>query len=142
MHVFLETLEKLLHRNGRKRPWLAEQTGVSLSTINSWYAADRPPKVELAFRIAQVMEVSIETLLTGKELPQKRFDNAVLSRLVRYLETKDHDSLMKIEGILLALAYVDLAELVEKNIADKITGGAVNGALGAILVSMNRENRE
>lgn len=131
MHIFLKSVEELLHKKGFKRPWLAQETGISLSTINTWFSSDRPPRVELAYKIAQALDISLETLLTGKEPVRKEFEDETLSRIVRYLETKDHRSLTRIEAVLSVLEYLDLEKLMKTRISDKITDSLVGEVLRA-----------
>ncbi len=142
MHIFLKTVEELLNRKGRKRPWLAQETGISLSTINTWFSSNRPPRVELAFKIAQSLSVSIETLLTGKEGPKKNYADDTLNKIISYLETKDHQSLMRIESVLCALEYLDLGRLIRNNIADRINDRLINDTLKAVLISDIQEESQ
>lgn len=60
-----QVLEVLLTARGRDRRWLAEEIGVSLSRVHSWFAhgqAQRRISVEDVPALAAALEVSIETL--------------------------------------------------------------------------------
>ena len=129
MNTFLRMVDELLHEKGRKRPWLAQETGINLSTINTWFASDRPPRADVAFKIAQALEVPLEVLLTGERTPVARYSDEMLNGIVTYLEDMDHEGLVRIDAILRTLAYVDLVDLAKANVSKKITDQVVSDAL-------------
>lgn len=67
MNQFLKTLDTELSKMQRKRPWLSEQTGISISTINSWYKNDRYPTVEALMNISETLDLSIDYLIFGRD---------------------------------------------------------------------------
>ena len=67
MNTFLTNLSHALVNMGRKRPWLSEQTGISLNTINNWYYGEQTmPKADSAYKIAQALGTTVEWLVTSK----------------------------------------------------------------------------
>ena len=67
LHPFLENLEKVLFSIRRKRPWLADEIGISVSTINSWFSKNKLPLLDNAYKVAKVLNVSLDFLMTGEE---------------------------------------------------------------------------
>ena len=129
MNTFLSMMDELLREKGHRRPWLAQETGINLSTINTWFASDRPPRVDVAFKLAQALEVPLEVLLTGERTPRRIYADTVLNDLVAYLETKDHEGLVRIEAILRTVEYMDLTDLARADVLDKITDRVIGEAL-------------
>jgi transcriptional regulator with XRE-family HTH domain len=83
MNAFLENLNVVLTRDGHRRPWLAEKSGVGLSTINNWFAYDRWPALDMAYAVAKTVGVSIEELMGEEPLaPKSRLFSGVRGELV------------------------------------------------------------
>ena len=99
MNDFLKRLDDLLHEQGRKRPWLAEETGIGLSTINNWFSKNRYPMVNTALKIARALGVSIDYLMTGEE-PGLTFEDPLMKEIYRYLETLTHAELNEVWGMI------------------------------------------
>ncbi len=74
MNQFLESVSIELVKLGRRRPWLSEVSGVSLSTINNWFAYDRWPQLDHAYKISiaigQPLPVLMGELPRDSHLPQ------------------------------------------------------------------------
>ena len=66
----------------------------------------------MAFRIARALRVPLEKLLTGEDTPRKYYADTVFNDLGGYLETKDHESLVRIKAIIRTAELVDLVEMV------------------------------
>lgn len=52
-----------LQKRSKKRPWLAEQTGISLSTINNWYSKETMPNLGHIILICDAFQISIDKLV-------------------------------------------------------------------------------
>ena len=63
LNPFLKRLNDQLLELGQNRVWLHRQTGIKLSTINSWISNNRYPRVDHAYRIAKELKVTVEYLL-------------------------------------------------------------------------------
>ncbi|MGJ7033416.1 helix-turn-helix transcriptional regulator [Niabella hirudinis] len=58
----------VLLENEKSNIWLAEQLGVSRTTVSKWCTNDNQPTVETLFKIAEVLGVEVcEMLVTGKK---------------------------------------------------------------------------
>jgi transcriptional regulator with XRE-family HTH domain len=92
LNPFLQRVDDALHRQKRKRPWLADQVGVSISTVNTWFKQNRIPRVDVAVQIAKALSATVEYLVTGEgEQVQEQIDPeyAALCRFLRGLSPKD-----------------------------------------------------
>ncbi|HEX7756153.1 MAG TPA: helix-turn-helix transcriptional regulator [Niabella sp.] len=58
----------VLLENEKSNIWLAEELGVSRTTVSKWCTNDNQPTVETLFKIAEVLDVDVcELLVTGKK---------------------------------------------------------------------------
>lgn len=58
----------VLLENEKSNIWLAEQLGVSRTTVSKWCTNDNQPTVETLFKIAEALGVEVcELLVTGKK---------------------------------------------------------------------------
>lgn len=58
----------VLLENEKTNIWLAEELGVSRTTVSKWCTNDNQPTVETLFKIAEVLGVEVcELLVTGKK---------------------------------------------------------------------------
>lgn len=69
MNTFLSNVDHALARIGKKRPWLADTSGVGLSTVNNWFAYDRTPNCEQGLAVAKALGTTIEALMGEKLTP-------------------------------------------------------------------------
>lgn len=63
---------------------ISRATGIPCSTISNWIRYDRHPPVDLAAKIANVLGVSIEWMLTGVE-PYEDYDEDTDSERIVHL---------------------------------------------------------
>ena len=92
MEVFLKIIDELLKERGEKRPWLSKQTGISLSTINTWYNEKGTPNLPKVLKVARALEVPLDQLATGKE-PENKYSSPVIKEIVDFLESKNEEDL-------------------------------------------------
>jgi len=58
----------VLLENEKSNIWLAEELGVSRTTVSKWCTNDNQPTVETLFKIAEVLGVEVsELLVVGKK---------------------------------------------------------------------------
>ncbi|GIM45225.1 transcriptional regulator [Collibacillus ludicampi] len=55
-------LEKLIRQRGLKKVWIAEQCGITRSTLSSISAGKQEPTLRVALKIARLFDVSVEEL--------------------------------------------------------------------------------
>jgi len=46
MERFWKEVDKALAEQGKRRPWLADKTGISLGRINNWYVRGTLPRLD------------------------------------------------------------------------------------------------
>jgi transcriptional regulator with XRE-family HTH domain len=56
-------IEEFLDARGTKKKWLAEQLDVTPSTVSKWCANTMQPRIEMLYRIAEVLDVEVRELL-------------------------------------------------------------------------------
>lgn len=84
---FWENVDEELKFRGMERKELGTKAGFPESYISKGIARKSSPSADLALRIAKVLNVSIEFLITGKE-PQKNSVDGRLSPDTKRLITK------------------------------------------------------
>ena len=62
-----EIFEKLLKERGITAYRVAQETGVTTSTLTSWKQGKYVPKMDKLRKIADYLQVSVEYLMTGEE---------------------------------------------------------------------------
>ena len=58
---------EFLDDRGIKKIWLAEPTGVTSSTVTKWCANTMQPRIEMLYRIAEVLDVEVRELLVASK---------------------------------------------------------------------------
>ena len=59
----MNRIKEVLEQKGIKQIWLAEQLDKSYNMVNSYVGNRRQPSVEVLFRIADILKVSVKDLL-------------------------------------------------------------------------------
>ena len=96
MQDFLIRIETCLRKKNQRRPWLSTMTGISLSTINTWFAEDRiPGKLEQITAVADALGVSLDYLVRGKE--NKTIENFRFKKILEVMEFLDDAALGELE---------------------------------------------
>ena len=67
MSIFWDRLNKLLKEQEKSQYSLAEECEIPLGTFNKWKKKGIYPKTDKVLKIAEVLNVSVEFLLTGDE---------------------------------------------------------------------------
>ncbi len=93
MSIFWKNVKDCLAYKNMLNKELASNADVNLGTLNNQISADKLPDLESAYKIAKVLNVSLEYLLTGKSTnknePQLPYDD--LSLLETYHRLSEHD---------------------------------------------------
>ena len=91
MSDFWRRVDEELEYKGINRTYLSKECGFSLTNIGQGIKLGSTPSAETAVKIAKVLEVSVEYLVTGQE-NQKKSENSDLNELlhdIRYLSDED-----------------------------------------------------
>ena len=66
MNNFLQNLKDELDYQGITHKELSFKTGISINTIHSWFSKDIFPPLNSAYKVAQVLNQSLEFLISGE----------------------------------------------------------------------------
>jgi transcriptional regulator with XRE-family HTH domain len=108
MHTFLHIVDKILKDKGKRRTWLSKQTGIALSTINSWFSKNIFPKADDALKVAQALNTSLDYLMSGKGMPAG--NDPILQNIINFLKKQNHETLISIESSLTIFNYVNITQ--------------------------------
>lgn len=107
---FLERVDQLLLKNNLNRNELSQRAGIKKDTMYGFWKYDRIPRADDAAKIGNVLGVSVEYLLTGKDLPRKQI-NPVKKELINFIEDQNDENFLKeILGALKTLQYLRLTK--------------------------------
>ncbi|MBR6081195.1 MAG: helix-turn-helix transcriptional regulator [Treponema sp.] len=67
MELFAERLERLIKEKKLTQIVVADTVGIRRPTISDWKKNGSYPTADVAVKIAKLLEVSVEYLITGKE---------------------------------------------------------------------------
>ena len=59
----MNRIKEVLENKGIKQTWLAEQLGKSYNMVNSYAANRRQPSLEVLYKIAEILNVSVKDLI-------------------------------------------------------------------------------
>lgn len=60
-------IKAAIAEQGRTSLWLAEQIGVSKTTVSKWCRNQMQPTVESLFQVAEALDVDVRTLLVSNK---------------------------------------------------------------------------
>ncbi len=82
MSDFWRRVDEELEYKGINRTYLAKECGFSLTNIGQGIKLGSTPSAETAVKIAKVLGVSVEYLVTGNESP-RRVENPEINEIMR-----------------------------------------------------------
>lgn len=59
----MNKIKEILDKKGIKQTWLAEQLGKSFNMVNAYVHNRRQPPLDVLYKIADILDVSIKDLL-------------------------------------------------------------------------------
>lgn len=83
--MFWNNVKSELEYQGLTQKELSEKTGISLGTIKNQLCRNVMPNTEYAFKIAKALNVTVEYLMTGNNLPGLNDDEMEVLRLYKQL---------------------------------------------------------
>lgn len=96
LNPFLKYLSRYLLEIGRDRKWLAETAGINHNTINSLYANNRWPKLDMSIKIAESLEMPLDYFITGDE--QSAIMTPDIRAIVTLLQSLSDDEVREAKG--------------------------------------------
>jgi len=59
----MNRIKEILEEKGIKQKWLAEKLGKSYNMVNSYVKNRQQPRLEVLYKIAEILEVDVKELL-------------------------------------------------------------------------------
>jgi transcriptional regulator with XRE-family HTH domain len=59
----MNRIKEVLNEKGIKQTWLAEKLGKSFKIVNAYACNRQQPPIEILYRIAEILQVSVKDLL-------------------------------------------------------------------------------
>jgi transcriptional regulator with XRE-family HTH domain len=78
---FWDNVKVLIKEQNTTQEWLARKIGVPLKTFQGWIMRKAYPGGDEMFLIAQTLDVSVEYLMTGKELDNTKLINEIKEQI-------------------------------------------------------------
>jgi transcriptional regulator with XRE-family HTH domain len=64
----MNRIKEILEEKGIKQTWLAEQLGKSFNMVNAYVQNRHQPPVEVLYKIAYILKVSVKDLLVENKI--------------------------------------------------------------------------
>ena len=62
-YVQMNRIKQVLAQKGKKQRWLSEKLGKSYNMVNSYAQNRQQPRLEVLYKIAEILEVDVKELL-------------------------------------------------------------------------------
>ena len=86
--AFMNNVLNELEKNNKTQKELCNSIGVSINTFRGWASKNVQPPVDIAYKISQELNISLEQLVSGKpEHPAEKKLNEVKKQLTKILDT-------------------------------------------------------
>jgi hypothetical protein len=107
MHEFYSRIQTLMQRAGSNRHQFCQKYGHKYQTLQAYWDTDKLPPGKVMEDLAKEYSVSLDTLVFGaRELSTF---NPIIQGIIRFLAQQDEQNLLRIEGALKMLQYMNLA---------------------------------
>lgn len=63
----MNRIKEVLREKGIKQKWLAEKLGKSYNMVNSYVQNRKQPRLEVLYKIAEILQVNVKDLLVDNE---------------------------------------------------------------------------
>jgi len=93
---FIEILEGLLKDKALSQKELAEKIGLRRPSISDWKKKGTYPYADVAVKIAEILGVSVEYLITGKNAEGITREEGELLAAFRLLDSRDQEDVLGI----------------------------------------------
>ncbi len=67
----MNRIKEILYEKGIKQTWLAEQLGKSFNMVNAYVQNRHQPPMEVLYKIAEILQVSVRELLVENKKANK-----------------------------------------------------------------------
>ncbi|GHV88002.1 hypothetical protein AGMMS50267_03620 [Spirochaetia bacterium] len=101
--TFWKIVKNEVDRQNTSFEWLYRKTGIPKGTFSSWKNRNVVPRADAAYRIAEVLGVSVEYLLTGRDTAG-RVSNSPLEEIVETIIAFDTTDMASVKALVRAMA--------------------------------------
>ena len=67
----MNRIKEVLDEKGIKQIWLAEKLGKSYNMVNAYVQNRKQPRLEILYKIAEILDVQVKALLIDNEQDKK-----------------------------------------------------------------------
>ena len=67
----MNCIKEVLENQGRSQRWLADKLGKSYNMVNSYVQNRQQPRIEILYKIAELLSVDIKDLLVSNKIEVK-----------------------------------------------------------------------
>jgi len=123
--LFGKRLQDILTKKGIKQTALAEQTGITSSNLSHYISGRTQPRYDSLILLSQTLEVSLDYLLTGRDVTVSVIPPAQLDHLVERAHSNLHREAAKHSAMTSRIAQVLMArieEVARENIQQVLPG--------------------
>ena len=107
MHEFYRRIQTVMERAGSNRHQFCQKCGHKYQTLQAYWDTDKLPPGKVLEDLAKEYSISLDTLVFGaRELSTY---NPITQGIIRFLAQQDEQNLLRIEGALKMLQYMNLA---------------------------------
>ncbi len=71
----MNRIKEILEEKGIKQTWLAERLGKSYNMVNGYVQNRQQPRLEVLYKIASILDVEIDQLLTKIKKEEWKFNS-------------------------------------------------------------------
>ena len=101
MNNFAENLKNLRKSKNLTQTELAEKLFTSPQTISRWESGDGEPSIDLLISLAEILDVSVSRLISGKSVPEPELFDGIAQYIADMpADTADHDGFRLFRQIL------------------------------------------
>jgi len=109
MHDFYNRIRIVMERAGSNRHQFCKKYGHKYQTLQTYWDTDRLPPVKVLEDLSREFNVSLDTLIMGRQPQDLSTDNPIIRGITRFLVQQDEQNLLRIEGAIKMLQYMSLS---------------------------------
>lgn len=107
MLMFWNNVKAELEYNGMSQKELAAKTEISYNTFQSWMTKNRFPDAQSAVKIAKILDVSVEYLVTGLETESQNQRQSEMGELLHEIYSLSAEDLRLAKSLVKKLSLLD-----------------------------------
>ena len=93
MTKYAETLLGILEEKGLRKSDLVNNLHIPDSTVRGWWSKDSMPALDIAFKVADFLNVPLEYFITGKPAKEKKNEKTTFEKKIELLSAEQKKAL-------------------------------------------------